>query len=83
MAKKHYRPKICECGCGREFVPARSWQRFIDDAHRWNHWYRNRREATRLDKARQVLARQDLPLEDRLKKIKRVLGRGRGMQQET
>lgn len=83
MTKRAQSPKTCACGCGREFIPARSWQRFIDDKHRWNHWYRNRREGTRLDKARKILDRQDLPLDQRLKKVKRLLSRGRAMQQPT
>lgn len=55
MAKRTYEPKTCECGCGKEFTPTREWQRFIDDTHRWNHWYRTRKEATKLDRARKIL----------------------------
>lgn len=26
--------KTCACGCGKEFVPKKGWQKFYDDHHR-------------------------------------------------
>ena len=25
--------RICKCGCGKEFIPNRTWQEFISKAH--------------------------------------------------
>ena len=32
----------CRCGCGRQFLPSRTWQRFVDSAHKLSYWTRAR-----------------------------------------
>jgi hypothetical protein len=38
-------PRTCDCGCGQEFMPTRSWHRFIDKNHRWTGWRKTNLEA--------------------------------------
>lgn len=83
-------PRTCACGCGQEFMPTRSWHRFIDKNHRWNGWRKKNLEARskaeasdRIRKRIQKLAAIEgrttaAEMEKRLKKIDKYLN-GRAM----
>lgn len=38
-------PRLCDCGCGEEFLPRRPWAKFLDADHRERYWSDLKRRA--------------------------------------
>lgn len=69
--KAPLKSRICECGCGQEFVPVREWQRFKSTKHRKAAWAKSHEAENQIQ---EILRRLDR-VENRLG-ISKEKGRG-------